>query len=193
MTEPVLPTATGGKGQVEEHAGVNAGGSSGIHDSQHLRYKAQLIRIACDIAAIAQRYQKIHHALFGFSVHRVLHALQPGKHVDFAALEVELDAIEAESANIQHDFNNADFNDLPKHAKTIITIRDALRQYTKAVRAVTSKLNHICRSLRQEGEGEMEFTNYSKNQFQRDKAAYDACLQEFRRWGVRLTELFEKF
>lgn len=157
-----------------------------------MRPKTQLVKIACDIAAVAKRYKKIHHALFGFSVRRLLQTLQRNKLTDFAALQIELDSIAAESKSIQHAIDNADF-DLSKQAETIIAIRDALKEYAKVVSDAALELNLICQNLRRESEGETGFADYSVSQFRCDKIAYDASVQELRRWGTRLTELFEKF
>lgn len=193
MTVPVSPTVSGGDYQSEEQPGSHTDGSSGISDAPRMRLRAQTIRIACDIAAVAQRYQKIHHALFGFSVRRILQALQPKKHEDFETLAVKLDSIQRASKQIQLAFDNADFVDLPKHAKSLIAVRDALKGYTEAVSNVALTLKIICQNLHREGKGETGFVDYSASQFRRDKTVYDASLQEFRRWGARLTELFEKF
>ncbi|MDH3640373.1 MAG: hypothetical protein OES09_18195, partial [Gammaproteobacteria bacterium] len=118
-----------------------------------MRPKTQLVKIACDIAAVAKRYKKIHHALFGFSVRRLLQTLQRNKLTDFAALQIELDSIAAESKSIQHAIDNADF-DLSKQAETIIAIRDALKEYAKVVSDAALELNLICQNLRRESEGE---------------------------------------
>ncbi|GAG57018.1 unnamed protein product [marine sediment metagenome] len=82
---------------------------------------------------------------------------------------------------------------IPKRARTAIAIRDALQEYSKAVSDAALNLNLICRSQYRESQGETQFTDYSAGQFRNDRAVYDASVQEFRRWGTRLTELFKKF
>ncbi len=180
-----------------EHPGQQAdaqtGGSFGAMDAHRIRHKSQLVKIACDIAAVAQRYKKIHHTLFGFSVRRVLHALQTNRLTDYETLELELDSIVAETKCIQQAIDNIGLCDLPKHANTIIAMHNTLEKYAEAVSDVTLQLNRICRNLRCESTVEAGFKGYSDSQFQHEKAAYDACVQEFRRRGTQLTELFEKF
>ena len=192
MTAPLMPVVTGA-GQVEQRPGIAVCGSSGTLDTQRMKRKAQLVRSACDIAAVAKRYQNVHHVVFGFSVRRILYALKIGKLTDFPALEIELDSIEAASKSIQRTMSNAGFDGLPRRAKTAIAIRDALEEYSKALSDAALNLNLICRSLYRESQGETRFTDYSAGQFRNDRAAYDASVQEFRRWGARLTELFKKF
>jgi hypothetical protein len=192
MTASSTPARTDAD-QPEQQADEHAGGLPGTMDAHRIRHKSQLVKIACDIAAVAQLYKKIHHTLFGFSMHRVLRALQHNESTDFAALETELDSIAAESKLIQQAIDDNGFGHLPKHANTIIATRDALKIYAETVCDVTLKLNQICQNLRRENAGETGFAGYSAEQFQHDKAAYDASVQEFKRRGMRLTELFEKF
>ncbi|MDJ0956336.1 MAG: hypothetical protein QNI91_05755 [Arenicellales bacterium] len=162
-------------------------------DPHRMEHRAKLIGIACDITSVAKRYRKIHDGLFGFSVRKIVMAAQPGKLTDLASLEAELDSIDAETKRIQRTFGDADFNDLPKRAKMSIAIRDALVEYTEALVSSAGKLSLICSNLRREQEGEIAFAHYSSHQLRQDKAVYDASVQEFRRWGTRLRELFDKF
>lgn len=192
MTGPVSPAAKGTH-QPEQQSDLRVNGSSGAFDPERIRHKAQLIRIACDIAAVAKRYRRVHDVLFGFSVRKALHTLRPDKRTDFAALEIELDSIEAESKRIQDTIGDTGFCDPPKRAKTTKAICDSLNEYSKALTDAALKLNLICRSLRRESENAVGFTDYSTGQFRQDRAAYDASVQQYRRWGARLTELFDKF
>jgi hypothetical protein len=81
---------------------------------------------------------------------------------------------------------------LPRRAKTAIAFRDALQQYAKAVADASGKLLDICQCLHNESGGQAELTSYREEQFKGDRAAYDASVQEFRRWGERLTALTGK-
>ncbi len=183
------PSATGGVGQ---QPGEHMAGSPGIIDAQRIQHKSQLLKIACDIAAVAQRYKKIHHTLFGFSMRRVLHTMQHNELADFAALKIELDSIEVESKLVLQAIDDTGLRNLPKHANTIATIRDALKIYAETVSRAALKLKLICQNLHRESTRETGFADYSASQFQQDKAAYDATVQEFRRRGTQLTGLFEK-
>ena len=158
-----------------------------------MEHRAKLIGVACDIAHVAKRYRKIHQELFGFSVRKILQTAQPDKLKELASLGAELTSIDMESKRIQRTFGDASFTDLPKRAKTMVAVRDALLEYTEALISAAGQLNLICCNLRREQEGEMAFAHYSAHQLRQDKAVYDASVQEFRRWGTRLTELFEKF
>ena len=184
---------TAGTLSSENQAWLQASGVVETLDPQRMEHRAKLIGIACDIAAVAKRYRKIHDGLFGFSVRKILTTVQPDKLTDLATLEAELGSIDAESKRIQSTFGDAEFNDLPKRAKTIIAIRDALVEYTEALIGAAGKLRLICCNLRREQEGEIAFAHYSAHQLREDKVVYDASVQEFRRWGTRLRELFDKF
>ncbi|MDA9982864.1 hypothetical protein N9H39_09050, partial [Gammaproteobacteria bacterium] len=139
-TTPLSPAATDA-GLAGEQAGIRVCESPGALDSQRMRRKAQLVTIACDIASVAKRYQKTHHALFGFSLRKVLRKPQSGKQTDFPSLEIELDSIESESKRIRLAIDNAGLEGLPRHVKTAIAIRDALEEYAKAVSDAASNLN----------------------------------------------------
>lgn len=192
MINPSAPVTTGTLSS-ENQAWLQVSGVVDTLDPHRMEHRAKLIEIACDIAAVAKRYRKIHVGLFGFSVRKILRAVQPDKRMDLATLEAELGSIETESKHIQRAIGDADFNDLPKRAKTLIAIRDALLEYTKALISAAGKLNLICCSLRREQEGEIALADYSAHQLHQDKAVYDASIQELRRWGTRLRELFDKF
>ena len=192
MINPSAPVTTGTLSS-ENQAWLRASGLADTLDPHRMEHRAKVIGIACDIAAVAKRYRKIHHALFGFSVRKILRAVQSDKLTDLARLEAEMDSIDTESKRIQRTIVDVDLSDLPKRAKTIIAIRDALLEYTEALIITAGKLNLICSSLRREQEGEIAFAHYSAHQLRQDKAMYDASVQEFRRWGTRLTELFNKF
>ena len=192
VTDPPAPSVTGTL-RSEDQAWLQANGLADTLDPHRLQHRSELIRVACDIAAVAKRYRKIHHALFGFSVRKIFYAVQPDKLMDLAALEIELDLVDTESRRIQQTIGDTGFNDIPKRAKTIIATRDALVAYIEALIDTSQKLSLICRNIRREREGETAFAHYSANQLQRDKAVYDASVQEFRRWGTRLKELFDKF
>ncbi len=192
MINPSAPV-TAGTLSSENQTWLQVSGVVETLDPHRMEHRAKLIGIACDITSVAKRYRKIHDGLFGFSVRKIVMAAQPGKLTDLASLEAELDSIDAETKRIQRTFGDADFNDLPKRAKMSIAIRDALVEYTEALVSSAGKLSLICSNLRREQEGEIAFAHYSSHQLRQDKAVYDASVQEFRRWGTRLRELFDKF
>ena len=177
----------------EDQTWLQSSGLADTLDPHRLQRRSKQIKIACDIALVAKRYRKTHQALFGFSVRKILGAEQTHKVSDLKAQEIELDLIDRESKSIYSTIADTTYNDLPRRAKTTIAIRDALLKYTEALIDTTVKLNLICRNLRREQEGESAFTHYSTHQLRQDKAVYDASVQEFRRWGTRLMELFDKF
>ena len=73
-----------------------------------------------------------------------------------------------------------------------MVIRDALVEYSEALSAAAAGLKSICENMRHEKEHGLEATASRLQQHRHDKAAYDASVQEFRRCGARLSNLFEK-
>lgn len=166
--------------------------SPGIIDFQGKERRTELLRIACDIAAVARRYNEVHRAMFGFSMRRILLALQGSRAMDLPALESELESIESAAGRIERELNSDGLDDLPRRAKTAIDFRDALLAYSRAVSDAAHQLQHICHGLESETTGCPESSGYSETRFKHDKAAYDPAVQEYKRWGARLTELSRK-
>ncbi len=188
MSQP--PTIDTGR----ELAGANRASNNtdwpGILDAKQLSGKADVINFACQISSIAKRYKEIHRALFGISIRNVLSASRRRQQQNFDTLELELDTIKTESEQVRSAIADMEFTDLHKRAKKTDTIRKALEEYAKAVADAASKLKLVCQNLYLE---EDSTDNDQLQQYRRDKAIYDASVQEFKRWGTRLTELFDKF
>lgn len=164
----------------------------GTLDARQPLRKGWVINAACQIASLAKRYQEIHQALFGFSIKNILHAPQNGDPGVLLALEADLDSIKMELEHVRHSIAEMDLSDQPKRARKVIAIRDALEEYSRTVSEAAQKLKLICKNLRYENEHGLEAATSRLRRHRRDKAAYDASVQEFKRWGARLTNLFEK-
>lgn len=186
------PAASSPAGEAGAPAGIDLESSPGIIDFQARERRAELLKFACEAAAVGRRYREVHHSLFGVSLRRVLSALQSNRTADYIGLESILDAVQEESRRIEYEMGQCGLENLPRRAKKAIAIRDALPQYVGAVSDAAQELHQICRSLRLEDQGSTEFKDYSTELLRRDRAAYDASVQEIQRWGARLTELTGK-
>ncbi len=186
------PPANSPNGPAGERAGTDFDLSTGIIDFKVRERRSELLKYGCEVAAAGRRYREAHDKVFGFSMRRVLSALQPGMIPDYSGFESELDAIREESRRIERDIDHSGLEDLPRRAKTAMAFRDALLQYARAVAEAAQNLQHLFRCLRQEKLANPEFADYSEERFRHDRAVYDAAVQEYMRWGARLTELSEK-
>jgi len=186
------PPANSPDGPAGERAGTDFDLSTGVIDFKVRERRSELLQYGCEVAAVGRRYREIHDKVFGFSMRRLLSALQPVMIPDYAGFESELDAIREESRRIERDVDHSGLEDLPRRAKTPIAFHDGLLQYARAVADAAQDLHHLCRCLRRESLGEAEFADYSEDRLRHDRAVYDASVQEFMRWGTRLTELSEK-
>lgn len=186
------PPANSPNGPAGERAGTGFDLSTGIIDFKVRERRSELLKYGCEVAAVGRRYRETHHTLFGFTVRRALLVLHPDRIPDYAAFESELDTIGEETRRIEYAMVHCGLEDLPRRAKTAIAFRDGLLQYARAVADAAQNLHHLCRCLRQESLANPEFADYSEERFRNDRAVYDASVQEFMRWGARLTELSEK-
>ncbi len=186
------PAANSPDGPAGERAGTEFDLSTGVIDFKVRERRSELLKYGCEVAAVGRRYRDTHDKVFGFSMRRVLSALQPDLIPDYLRFESELDAIREESRRIEHDIDHSGLEDLPRRAKTPLAFRDGLLQYARAVADAAANLQGLCRCLRRESLGEAEFADYSEERLRHDRADYDASLQEYMRWGTRLTELSEK-
>lgn len=176
-------------GQTEAHPIASAIEATGVVDcSPRATYKADLIRIACEVAALGKRYQHVHKQLFGFSLRAMVR--RDGV-LDFASMENELRCIVDESRCALHAIHDTGLNEGAKRTNQFVAISEALGEYTGSVVGAASALNTLCEGLRRETGGEALFADYSNRQYRLDKAAYDLVLQQFKRWGARMTELFK--
>lgn len=178
--------------EAREQAGVDLEFSPGIIDFQARERRAELLKFACEIAAVGRSYREVHHTLFGYSFRRVLSVFNPAMSPDLASLVPLLESIETSASRIELELDQSGLDDLPRRAKTAIAFRDALTQYARAIKEASGMLNSICQCMHKDAPVQAEHASYGDGRFKVDKAAYDASVQEFRRWGERLTELTGK-
>lgn len=186
------PAANSLPDRAHKLGGVDLGSSPGIIDFQDRERRAELLTFACEIASVGRSYRTIHHTLFGYSFRRFLSVFNPGISPDFASLESLLAAAESEAMRIEKALGQCGLEELPRRAKIAIAFRDSLIQYTRATADASGRLRSICQSMRRDRQGQEGYASYSSRNFTDEKVSYDASVQEFRRWGERLTELTGK-
>ena len=189
MESPAANSHTSHHGK---HDGIDLESSPGIIDFKARERRAELLTFACEIAAIGRSYRTIHHTLFGYSFRRFLSVLNPAISPDFASLGSLLAAAESEAMRMEKVLGQCGLERLPRRAKIAIAFRDALIKYTRATSDASGRLRGICQSMHRERQGQEGYIWYSTEDFKNEKASYDASVQEFRRWGERLTELTGK-
>ena len=186
------PAANSLPDRAHKQGGIDIESSPGIIDFQARERRAELLTFACEISAVGRSYRTIHHTLFGYSFRRFLSVLNPGLSPDLASLESLLAAAESEAMRIEKVMDQCGLEGLPRRAKIAIAFRDALIQYTRATSEASGRLRGICQSMYRERQGQEGYASYRNGDFTDEKASYDASVQEFRRWGERLTELTGK-
>lgn len=183
---------TGDQDQNHSQVGIDLEFSPGIIDFKVRERRAELLKFACEIASVGRSYRKIHHTIFGYSFRRVLSVLNPAASPDYSSLGPLLESIEADASRIEQELDQSGLDALPRRAKTAIAFRDALAQYARAITEASGKLNSICQCMQEKAPVQEGNASYGDVRFKDDKAAYDVSVQEFRRWGERLTELTGK-
>lgn len=150
---------------------------------------SHVLLLAQEISSIFNRYKKIHDEIF--SPKKAVKS--PGlsgelKEIDFLAHEQELGLLRKEIGDIQSTLariSSADFKKMSGEG-----LRDALLRYTEALWDTVNKLQMICRNLRLENKGAGRYMDYSTALFGKDRLTYDDSIQQYKRWGARLNEMF---
>lgn len=150
---------------------------------------SHVVLLAQEISRVFNRYKKIHDEVFSLrkavkipGFHRV------HKEIDLLAHEQELALLRNEIGDIQATLARISSGDLKR--MSVEDLRDALLRYAEALWDTVNKLQIICRNLRLEEEGVERYTDYSRNLFRRDRVTYDDSIQQYKRWGARLNDMF---
>lgn len=150
---------------------------------------SNVLSLAQEISSIFNRYKRIHDEIFSLRKAVKIPGLSRElKEIDLLAHEQELGLLRKEIGDIQSTLariNSADFKKMSGE-----DLRDALLRYTEALWDTINKLQMICRNLRLENEGAWRYLDYSAALFRRDRVTYDDSIQQYRRWGERLNEMF---
>ncbi len=152
---------------------------------------AHIIDLACEIAEIRSRYLKIHGAVFGLSVRRSASVLQRRTSAFYADRERELSALKAELASKESALAGIRSDQMTKRARN--EVHAALTQYTSRLIAAVGDLKGICRNLSLDEVGYRRLSASGESRFRRDKIRYDYAMQDLKRWGAKMNELFATF
>ncbi len=152
---------------------------------------AHIIDLACEITGIRGRYLKIHEAVFGLSVRRSASVLQGRTSVFYADRERELSALQAELEAMESALAGVHSNEMTKRARN--EVHAALTQYTSRLVAAVGDLKEICRNLSLDEAEYRRQSDKGESRFRRDKIQYDHAIQELKRWGAKMNELFATF
>lgn len=153
---------------------------------------AQVISLACELAGVARRYNRVHDAVFKVSLRQALRfSEKPNANVDFEMLAVELGQLHDEAEALAATAAGLSGDELPKRAGE--AMRDSVAGYGRGLCTAIERLREICEHSRRDataaGAGAAEDAARQTHR----KAAYDDSLQELKRRGARLNELFESF
>jgi hypothetical protein len=149
----------------------------------------QLVRLAYQVAAVGGQRKKIHKAMFGFSLRKALHPAQPHRSADLAAHEQQLEALREDTRAVRQALEKVDFDDITKRSSLNLWIHEALGEYVSAELGAIDALQAICSDLEADTPGSADSGGFRRAH----KVAYDASVQEIKRWGDRLDSLFANY
>jgi hypothetical protein len=152
---------------------------------------AHIIDLACGITDIRSRYLKIHGSVFGLSVRRSASLLQRRTSVFYGDRECELYVLEAELMRLESALAEVDADELTKRARN--EVHATLVQYTGRLVATVGHLKEICRNLSLDEAAYRRSADNGESRFRHDQIRYDYSIQELKRWGAKMNDLFSTF
>ncbi len=153
---------------------------------------AQVISFACELAGVARRYKLVHDALFKVSLWQALRFSEnPYASVDVEILAVELGRLHDEAEALAATAAGLSGDELPKRAGE--AMRDSVVEYGQGLCTAIERLREICEHSQHETTAAGASAAEDAARQTHQKAAYDDSLQELKRRGARLNELFESF
>jgi len=152
---------------------------------------AHIIGLACEITGIRSRYLKIHDSVFGLSVRRSASLLQRRAPIFYGDRECELYVLEAELVRLESALAEVDADEMTKRARN--EVHAALVQYTSRLLATVRHLKEICRNLSLDEAEYRRSADNGESRFRHDKIRYDYSIQELKRWGGKMNDLFSSF
>ena len=152
---------------------------------------AHIIDLACEITEIRSRYLKIHHAVFGLSLRRSASMLRRGTTVFYGDRERELCALEEQLVKLEPVLAKVDSDELTRRAGR--QVHDALVQYTSSLVTTVRHLREMCGNLSLDEAEYRRVADNGDSRFRHDKIRYDFSIQELKRWGAKMNQLFTTF
>jgi len=146
---------------------------------------ARLYELAHDASTIREQYGRIHESAFALRL--------PGfrKRESYADLTQQLAEVGSQLAEIERSVDALSPEELTKRGAK--QIHATLLAYTRALAESVAGLAKICLQLDKEQQGLPGYSRYSSADLRGDKIAYDDSIQEYRRHGAALQQLFDKF
>lgn len=152
---------------------------------------AHIINLACEITGIRSRYLRIHDSVFGFSVRRSASLLQRRAPIFYGDRERELCALKEQLVELESALARVDSDELTKRARN--EVHATLVQYTGRLVATVGHLKEICRNLSLDEAAYRRSADNGESRFRHDQIHYDYSIQELKRWGAKMNDLFSSF
>ena len=152
---------------------------------------ARIIDLMLEVAQVRKSYSEVHDALLGSPIPRWRSFAMPRTLVDHVALERQLAELESRLDTIRAEVAALPPEELTKRAAD--ETRAALDAYAGALGRAIEKLRVICHKSGEARATGEERAAYGTEELKVDKTAYDMAIQEYRRFGARLTELMSTY
>jgi len=150
---------------------------------------ARVYDLACDVAKLREEYVGIHQRVFALRFPVFFGARRDDE--DYGELLQRLAGLEAQLCDIASQVKALSHEDLARRGSP--QIQAALSSYVPALAESVARLETICQHLDQEQRDPAGASHYSSTELRQDKIGYDDAVQEYRRHGARLQELFQQF
>jgi len=150
---------------------------------------ARVYDLACDVAKLREEYAGIHERVFAVRL-PVLFGMRRDNE-DYGELLQRLAGLQARLTDIASQVKALSHEDLARRGSP--QIQAALYGYVSALAESMARLETICQHLDQEQRDPGGASQYSVSALRQDKIGYDDAVQEYRRHGARLQELFQQF
>lgn len=148
---------------------------------------AHLVTLAHRVSDIHARYAKIHSAVFALSLGRTVSRRRRGKTPEHCVYEKRLAALHRDLAQVEAVIRGPER--LEPSSTFGVEFAEILSQYAMALSETIERLGRICGRTCRDNTGA---ERYDPNEIRRDRVAYDASLQGYRRLGRRLNRLFRQ-
>ncbi len=152
---------------------------------------ARIIDLTLEVAQVRKSYSGLHDAILGSAIPRWTSLSRRRAPVDHVALEHRLAELESRLEAIRAEVAALPREELTKRAAD--ETRAALDAYAGALRVAIERLRVICRKLGEAQATGEERVAYDTEVLNADKAAYDMAIQEYKRFGARLTRLMSTY
>ncbi len=148
---------------------------------------AHLVTLAHRVSDIHARYAKIHSAVFAFSLGKTVSRRRKGKTPEYCIYEKRLAALRKDLAQVEAVIRGPER--LEPSTTFGMEFAAILSKYVTALSESIERLGRICGRTCRDNTG---VQHYDPTEVRRDRVAYDASLQGYRRLGRRLNQLFRQ-